>query len=30
MTPELLVEDGWKIVHEHGSVPLKPSGTAED
>ncbi|MEU8638650.1 nuclear transport factor 2 family protein [Amycolatopsis sp. NPDC048633] len=21
-------EDGWKIVHEHSSVPLTPSGTA--
>lgn len=23
-------EDGWKIVHEHSSVPLTPSGTAGD
>ncbi len=21
-------EDGWKIVHEHSSVPITPSGTA--
>lgn len=23
-------EDGWKIVHEHSSVPFTPSGTAGD
>jgi ketosteroid isomerase-like protein len=23
-------EDGWKIVHEHSSVPFTPTGTAGD